>query len=62
MDPQLQTLIDLQAFDTRIAALDGDAARIPKQLEGIRATLAEAKKTLDSLKARADTTRKDLRT
>jgi len=62
VDPQLQTLIDLQAFDTRIAALDGDAARIPKQLEAIRATLAEAKKTLDTLKARADTTRKDLRT
>ena len=61
MDPQLQTLIDLQAFDARIAALEGDAARVPGQIEAIHAVLAEAKQTLDTLKARADTTRKDLR-
>jgi len=61
VDPQLQTLIDLQAFDARIAALEGDAARVPGQIEAIHAVLAEAKQTLDTLKARADTTRKDLR-
>jgi len=61
VDPQLQTLIDLQAFDARIAALEGEAARIPGQIDAIHAALAEAKKTLDTLTTRADTTRKDLR-
>ena len=62
MDAQLQTLIELQAFDTRIAALEGDAARSPRQIAAIHAALAEAQKTLDTLKARADTTKKELRT
>ncbi|MBI1845872.1 MAG: hypothetical protein HY294_13630 [Candidatus Rokubacteria bacterium] len=61
MDPHLRTLIDLQALDTRIAALDADAARIPKQIEAIQAAVQEARKTLDALKARQDTARKDLR-
>ena len=62
VDSQLLTLIDLQGFDTRIAALEADAARLPKQIEAIHAALAEAKKSLDALKLKADTTRKDLRT
>ena len=62
MDPQLLTLIDLQAFDARIAALEAEAARLPKQIDAIHATLAQSKKTLDALRAKADTTRKDLRT
>ena len=61
MDSQLLTLIDLQGFDTRLAALDAEAARLPKQIESIHAALAEAKKTLDAVRAKADTTRKDLR-
>ena len=35
MDPQLQTLIDLQGYDARIAALEAEAARLPKQIESI---------------------------
>lgn len=62
MDSQLLTLIDLQGFDTRLAALEAEAARLPKQIEAINAALAEAKKTLDVIKTKADTTRKDLRT
>jgi uncharacterized protein len=62
VDSQLLTLIDLQGFDTRIFALEADAARLPKQIEAIHAALTEAKKSLETLKQRADATRKDLRT
>ena len=62
MDAQLLTLIDLQGFDTRLAALEAEAARLPKQIEAIHQALAEAKKIVDALKLKADTTRKDLRT
>jgi predicted nucleic acid-binding Zn-ribbon protein len=61
VEPQLLTLIDLQGFDTRIAALEADAARLPKQIEAIHAALAEAKALLDALKQKGDATRKDLR-
>ena len=61
MDPQLQTLIDLQAFDTRIAALEAEAARLPKQIETLRTALDDAKKSLETLRTRVDTTKKELR-
>ncbi len=61
MEPQLLTLIDLQGFDTRISALEADAARLPKQIEAIQTAVAEAKTSLDLLKQKADATRKDLR-
>jgi predicted nucleic acid-binding Zn-ribbon protein len=61
VDPQLQTLIDLQGYDARIASLEAEAARLPKQIESIQASLAEAKKQMETLKARVDSTRKDLR-
>jgi predicted nucleic acid-binding Zn-ribbon protein len=54
-------LIDLQKFDTRIAGLETEAVRLPKQIETIQAALADAQKTLESLKARVDVARKDLR-
>ena len=62
MDAQLLTLIDLQGFDTRLAALDAEAARLPRQIEAIQASLAEAKKAVEAIKAKTDATRKDLRT
>jgi len=62
VEPQLLTLIDLQGFDTRIAALEADAARLPKQIAAIHASLAEARSSLDALKHKADATRKELRT
>jgi len=61
VDQQLQTLIELQAYDARIAALEAEAARLPKQLEAIQQGLAEAKKAAEALKAKNDATRKDLR-
>jgi predicted nucleic acid-binding Zn-ribbon protein len=61
VDPHLHTLIDLQSYDTRIAALDAEAARLPKQLEAIQSSLADARKQVETLKTRVDATRKELR-
>ena len=61
VNPELPTLIELQAYDSKIATLEADAARLPKQIEAIQASLAEAKKTVDAFKARIDQTRKELR-
>ena len=61
MNPDLTTLIDLQTFDSKIARLEVEAARLPKQIEAIQASLAEAKKTVDAFKTKIDQTRKDLR-
>jgi hypothetical protein len=61
VSPDLQTLIDLQDFDSRIARLETEAARLPKQIEAIQQALKEASRTLEMLKQRSDTTRKDLR-
>jgi len=62
VDQQLLALIDLQALDTRIAALEAEAARLPKQIDAIHAALAETKKALETLRVKADTAKKDLRT
>jgi uncharacterized protein len=61
VDPQLQTLIELQGYDGRIAALETEAARLPKQIESIQSSLAEAKKQAETIKAQLDATRKELR-
>jgi len=61
VSPELTALIDLQTYDTKIAALETEAARLPKQIEAIQASLAEAKKTVDAFKAKIEQTRKDLR-
>jgi hypothetical protein len=61
MDQQLQTLINLQALDTRLAALEGDAARLPKEIAAVHAAVEEARKQVEQTKARLDTARKDQR-
>jgi predicted nucleic acid-binding Zn-ribbon protein len=61
MDQKLQTLIGLQAIDSRIAALEADAARLPKDIAAIHAAVEEAKKQVDQAKAQLDTARKDQR-
>lgn len=61
MELQLQILSDLQQHDSRIAALEAEVARLPKQMAAIEAALAEAKKSLDALRVRQDKARKDLR-
>jgi len=61
VNPELTTLIELQALDSRIAGLEAEAARLPKQIEAIQAALAEAKKTAETIRAKVDATKKDLR-
>ena len=61
MNAELDILIELQGYDSKIAALETDAARLPKQIEAIQASLAEARKTVDAFKAKIDQTRTDLR-
>ncbi len=61
MNTELETLIELQGYDSRIATLETEAARLPKQIEAIQASLAEAKKTVDAFKTKIDQTRKELR-
>ena len=58
---ELKTLVHLQEFDTKIAALEIEAARLPKQIETIHTAVAEAKKAVETVKARLDGARKDLR-
>lgn len=58
---ELDTLVHLQEFDTRIAGLEGEAARLPKQIEALHASLAEAKKTVETIRGRLDATRKEMR-
>jgi predicted nucleic acid-binding Zn-ribbon protein len=62
VDGQLKTLIELQALDTRIAALEADAARLPREIEAVRAATEEARKAVDAGRAQLDAARKDTRT
>jgi len=61
VDQQLQTLISLQAIDTRIAGLEADAARLPKEIAAIHAGVEEARKHVEQTKGRLDSARKDQR-
>jgi predicted nucleic acid-binding Zn-ribbon protein len=61
VDSQLQTLIELQGFDAKIAGLETEAARLPRQIEAIQSALAEARKAVETIKTKLDATRKDLR-
>jgi predicted nucleic acid-binding Zn-ribbon protein len=55
------TLSDLQQRDSRIAALEAESSRLPKEVAAIEGALAEAKKSLEVLRVRQDKARKDLR-
>ncbi len=61
MDGQLQTLINLQAIDTRIVGLEADAARLPREIAAIHAAVEGAKKDAEQAKARLDAAKKDQR-
>jgi predicted nucleic acid-binding Zn-ribbon protein len=54
-------LINLQAVDTRIAALEAEAARLPKEIAAIHAGVQEAKTQVEQTKGRLDSARKDQR-
>lgn len=61
MDSQLQALIDLQTLDSRLAELTGETAKLPAQIAAIQASVAEAAKAVETLKARFDATKKEIR-
>jgi predicted nucleic acid-binding Zn-ribbon protein len=61
VDVQLQTLINLQAIDTRIAGLEADAARLPREIAAIHAAVEAAMKDAEQAKARLDAAKKDQR-
>ena len=61
MAAQLQTLIDLQALDTKIAALESEQARLPGQIEAVQAAVAQARAGVQTLKGRLDQNKKDTR-
>ena len=61
VNANLQILSDLQGQDSRIAALEAEVARLPREVAAIEIALTEAKKSLDALRARQDKARKDLR-
>ena len=61
MDSQLETLIDLQNFDSKLARLEAEVPRLHTQIETIQAALAQARKSVEALKAKVDGARKDLR-
>jgi predicted nucleic acid-binding Zn-ribbon protein len=58
---ELQTLIAVQEQDTRIAGLEADAARLPKEIAALQAALAEARQRVEAVKGRLDSTKKELR-
>ena len=58
MDNTLQTLIGLQAIDSRIGALEADAARLPKEIAAIHAAVEAAQKQVEQTRARLDAARK----
>ena len=61
MDAQLKALIDLQGVDTRIAAHEAEAARLPKEIAAVHAAIESAKKDVEASKARLDAAKKDQR-
>jgi len=61
VDRQLETLISLQTIDTRIVALEADAARLPKEITAVHAAVEESRKQVEQAKARLDTARKEQR-
>jgi hypothetical protein len=61
LDQKLQTLISLQAIDSRIAALEADAARLPREIAAIHAGIEDARKQVEQAKAQLDAARKDQR-
>lgn len=61
MDATLKTLIELQLLDTRIGGLDADAARLPREIDAVRAAVAEARQAVEDARARLDAARKETR-
>ena len=61
MASDLQTLIKLQEHDSQLSRLEAEAARLPKRIEAIHGSVAEARAAVEATKAKGDATRKNLR-
>jgi predicted nucleic acid-binding Zn-ribbon protein len=58
---ELQALIHLQEHDSRLGRLEAEASRLPKRIEAIQASVAEARAAVDGIKVKVDAARKNLR-
>ena len=58
---ELKALIQLQEHDSRLARLETEASRLPKRIEAIRTSVAEARGAVEAVKGKVDATRKNLR-
>jgi hypothetical protein len=61
VDRELQRLQDLQVLDTRIAALERQLEGIPIRVQAIRDASQQARIAVDTLRAKLDAVRKELR-
>src|SRR5438034_909246 len=53
---------DFAVTRERIRQIEAEAARLPRQIEALQTALADAKKTVETIKTKVDATKKDLRT
>jgi predicted nucleic acid-binding Zn-ribbon protein len=58
---ELKALIQLQEHDAHLARLEAEASRLPRRIEAIHASMAEARAAVEAAKSKGDTTRKNLR-
>ena len=61
MVSELKALIQLQEHDSRLARLEAEASRLPKRIEAIHASVAEARTAVEGTKGKVDANRKNLR-
>ena len=61
MGSELQALIHLQEYDSRLGRLEAEASRLPKRIEAIQASVTEARAAVDGIKVKVDSARKNLR-
>ena len=61
LDGQLRILIELQTLDTKIAGLEGEAARLPQEIARVRAEVDEMRNQVAGAKTKLDAARKDTR-
>lgn len=61
MGSELQALIHLQEYDSRLSRLEVEESRLPKRIEAIQASVTEARGAVDTIKVKVDAARKNLR-
>lgn len=61
MGSELQALIHLQEYDSRLSRLEVEERRLPKRIEAIQASVTEARAAVDGIKVKVDAARKNLR-